>query len=256
MKTLRAVTVCSGLFLAVGLTAFTTLESPKTVESHSVSAPSPVEIPTAPPVEGDATGINDLSVRTSEPSTDPSPSVSAEASDAPQPAKVDKTDHTDGQPSSSSSPEVRESHPSAKTAPQSPQPTTPPSTTDAQNPPAKKSNSAPQPPVSSNDDGIVFTDHIVGTDSDGLHIKCGGLWTYDTNFLAREINCPGSQRYHSLQNGQKIKIDNRTCTMVGRQKLNYNTDDMSDVTWFGNLIVQTCYSHGGGDVTLVSFNCS
>lgn len=248
MKTLRAVTVCSGLFLAVGLTAFTTLESPKTAESHSVVSSSPVEIPTAPPSEGDAAGINDLSVRTPEAPSGPSPSVSS--ADTPHPTKVDKTEDP------ASSPKIREPHPSPKTAPQPAQPTTPSPATEASNPPAKKSNSAPKPPVSSNDDGIVFTDHIVGTDSDGLHIKCGGLWTYDTNFLAREINCPGSQRYHSLQNGQKIKIDNRTCTMVGRQKLNYNTDDMSDVTWFGNLIVQTCYSHGGGDVTLVSFNCS
>lgn len=102
----------------------------------------------------------------------------------------------------------------------------------------------------------VFSDNIAGKLADPTHVPCGGLWEYYyDNFYAREIKCAGSDNYLNISKGEKINIAGKSCTMVGAQNLNYNTDTMDKVKWYGNTIVQTCYHGNTGNVRLVNFNC-
>lgn len=131
-----------------------------------------------------------------------------------------------------------------------PEKTTPPPA--PQPPPAP----TPEPPAPASS-GVLWSDNVAGWLSDPKHVPCGGLWKYTSeNFYVREITCAGSSRYHALSIGQEVNLGGRTCKMVGKQNLNYLRDDMGDVQWMGNVIVQTCYTNQDrGNVALINFSC-
>ena len=124
-------------------------------------------------------------------------------------------------------------------------------------PPRPAAKDTPRP----NSSGVMWTDRVAGNLASIYTVPCGGLWNYKAaapagkTFYAREIGCAGSARYLSVRAGQKIKIGSKTCTAVGSQNLHYLKDDVSDINWMGDTIVQTCYKRGGGPVKLVNFNC-
>lgn len=119
----------------------------------------------------------------------------------------------------------------------------------------KKNNSVPKKENKPKSD-ILLHDNIAGRLADPNHVPCGGLWEYYyDNFYAREINCGGSDIYLNISKGQKVTIAGKVCEMVGSQTLNYHSNTMSDVKWYGNTIVQTCYHGNRGKVRLANFNC-